>query len=345
MAPVQLEDCSCPLGCPVHDEVVLTGHDRWYNRPGEFQVVRCRTCGLMRTNPRPTMESIHFYYPDDYQPHAAISANIGPISLLYKRVAHRLLNMERLPSLQPGRMLEFGCGSGKFLHRMAKQGWEVEGIEIAETPARTAQDLGYTVFIGALESAPTPPHLYDLVVGWMVLEHLHQPVEALRKLLDWTRPGGWLVASVPNAAALEFRVFADAWYALELPRHLHHFTPTTLKRVLEASGWRMERILHQRTLANLAGSAGYVLRDSRYRGKLVGLARILLGFHSSGLAHILTFPLAFLLAGFGQTGRMTVWARKPDTASAELARRHLPTTSCVEDVPGSGSNVSARPRT
>ncbi len=309
---VQLEDSPCPLGCPAHDEIVLMGNDRWHNLPGEFQVVRCCTCGLMRTDPRPTIETISFYYPDDYQPHAGIQVNTGSVQLLYKRAAHWLLNIERLPPIQPGRMLEFGCGSGKFLHRMAKQGWEVEGIEIAGAPAKTAQALGYTVHIGALERAPDPSHSYHLVVGWMVLEHLHDPVKALRKLWNWTYPGGWLVVSVPNAASLEFRFFGPAWYALELPRHLYHFTPGTLGGMLEAAGWQVERILHQRTLANLAGSVGYVLQGSRYANRLASFTKNLLGFHSSSPAHILTYPLAFLLALFGQTGRMTVWARKPD---------------------------------
>ena len=63
---IQMEDVPCPFGCPQNDEVVLTGHDLLHNLPGEFTVVKCRSCGLMRTNPRPTQETISFYYPDRY---------------------------------------------------------------------------------------------------------------------------------------------------------------------------------------------------------------------------------------------------------------------------------------
>src|SRR3546814_19345766 len=59
----------------------------------------------------------------------------------------------------------------------------------------------------------------DLIVGWMVLEHLHQPLAVLRKLRRWIQPDGWLVLSVPDAGSLEFRVFGDRWYALQLPTH------------------------------------------------------------------------------------------------------------------------------
>src|SRR3546814_9273497 len=81
----------------------------------------------------------------------------------------------------------------------------------------------------------------DLIVGWMVLEHLHQPLAVLRKLRRWIQPDGWLVLSVPDAGSLEFRVFGDRWYALQLPTHLHHFSPETLANMMTAAGWTADR--------------------------------------------------------------------------------------------------------
>ena len=52
------------------------------------------------------------------------------------------------------------------------QGWEVEGIEFPETASEVASSLGYKVHRGPLETAPEPEQKYDLVVAWMVLEHL-----------------------------------------------------------------------------------------------------------------------------------------------------------------------------
>jgi len=66
---VMLENVTCPLGCSKSDEVILTGCDLLHDLPGEFTVVKCRTCGLMRTNPRPTSDTIGFYYPDNYGPY------------------------------------------------------------------------------------------------------------------------------------------------------------------------------------------------------------------------------------------------------------------------------------
>lgn len=309
---VVLEDVPCPLGCNRGDDLVLTGHDRLHNLPGEFNVVRCRGCGLLRTNPRPSAGSIGFYYPDDYGPYLGTRVIAAKRATKIKNVFRELVkkivnfNLERLPELEPGRMLEIGCASGSFLHRMAMQGWQVEGIEYSETAAKSAGELGYSVYVGSLETAPPPPEKFDLIVGWMVLEHLHDPIGGLRKLREWAKPNARLVLSVPNAASEEFRLFKSRWYALHLPNHLHHFTPKTLGFVLEASGWKLEKIYHQRLINNLIISVGYLMRDHGF----VRLGERLVGFvkTSRGLA-IFLYPIAWALSLIGQTGRMTVWAR------------------------------------
>ena len=80
-----------------------------------------------------------------------------------------------------------------------------------------------------------------MVVGWMVLEHLHNPLLALNKLHRWVKPGGWLVISVPNAADLEFNLFKDACYDLHLPNHLFHYSTQTLEMLLVRAGCRTKK--------------------------------------------------------------------------------------------------------
>ncbi len=319
-ADMLLESRPCPLGCSPGDEPVLVGRDRIHGLPGEFQVVRCRGCGLLRTDPRPTPESMSFYYPDDYGPYLYTQVGTGSEGEdrrpAWRRWASRAVqtlvrvNAERLPALKPGRMLEIGCASGAFLHRMAAAGWQAEGIEFSESAAAAARRLGYRVYAGQLERAPHPAEKYDLVVGWMVLEHLHEPIRALEKLWSWTKPGGWLVLSVPNAACYEFALFRDAWFALHLPNHLYHPTPKTVAKLFERSGWRLEKVFYHRDLRNLLGSLGYLLTDRRIFGRV---ARRLCEFpERGGRLSLALHPLAVILSALGQTGRMTVWARRSD---------------------------------
>jgi 2-polyprenyl-3-methyl-5-hydroxy-6-metoxy-1,4-benzoquinol methylase len=314
---VELESRPCPLGCAPDDEPILTGRDRLHGLPGEFQVVRCSGCGLMRTNPRPTPDSMTFYYPEDYGPYTSTKVESGSdrtsIRQRLSRLAKRLIDLriDSLPPLPAGRMLEIGCASGSFLHRMSALGWQVHGIEFSESPAKAAQALGYQVHCGSLETAPAPPHAYDLIVGWMVLEHLHEPALALQKLHSWARPGARLALSVPNAGSWEFRFFKDAWYALQLPNHLYHLTIKTLASLLEQSGWRIEKTLHQRDLSNLVISCGYVLQDRRVLPRIASWL-IDSSKQRKGLLFVALLPFAYLMSALGQSGRTTVWAVRKD---------------------------------
>src|SRR5437660_12675977 len=93
-----LESVPCPAGCPPMDEVVVRGRDRLHGLPGEFSVVRCRTCGLMRTNPRPDPESIAHFYPDEYGPYRDTRIVAGPAGSPWapgrKRVAGRMVRLD-----------------------------------------------------------------------------------------------------------------------------------------------------------------------------------------------------------------------------------------------------------
>ena len=314
-ALLHLETVRCPLGCPPDDEFVLSGRDRLHGVAGEFPVVRCRHCGLLRTSPRPTPSEIQRYYPAAYAPYAttavtqevrnATPARGGKLSLA--RLLKPRTNV--LPPIPPGRLLEIGCGAGAFLHRMAQAGWEVEGLELSRTAGEEARRLGFPVFIGSLAEAPDPPEPYDLIAGWMVLEHLHQPVEMLQKLWRWSAPGGWLALSVPDAGALEFKVFRDAWYALDVPRHLFHFTVRTARLVLSRAGWRLERVVWHDNPNNLLLSLrnrcqerdwlrGANLVGDVAEGRRYGRARLALGK---------------LLGSLRASGRMTLWARRTES--------------------------------
>ncbi len=306
---VDLESRPCPMGCESHDQPVLRGHDRINGLPGEYRVVQCRACGLLRTDPRPTAQTMGFYYPDDYPPYLAtrVNATVGRPGL--KAWLRKLLDTraQAIPALEPGRMLEIGCASGAYLHQMSARGWDVTGIEFSPQAAEMARNNGYTVHTGALETVDLDQGGFDLVVGWMVLEHLHDPVASLRKLHEWAKPGAWLVLSVPNIDSLEFRLFRQRWHALQLPSHLYHYTPRTIEPMLENTGWRMHAIHQQRVLSSLFASLGHLLDEKGYPG----LRRWVVGEAGDRIRmHQLFYPLGFLVAAAGQSGRMTVWAHK-----------------------------------
>ncbi len=119
---VELEHVACAL-CDADDaHPIIQGWDIRRHMPGEFTVVRCRRCGLAYVNPRPTIAAIRMYYPPDYAHH-----QLAPPSMA-ERTYYRLLRS--LPATDGARVLDVGCGGGKYLQCLRARGYQVAGTEV-----------------------------------------------------------------------------------------------------------------------------------------------------------------------------------------------------------------------
>jgi SAM-dependent methyltransferase len=223
-----------------------------------FAVVKCKDCGLAFTNPRPTTSSMARFYPPSYFPKRAPSPFEQSGRKSKTRPAWPLTRTERkvLPIQGEGRLLDFGCGGGSYLHRMHQQGWKVTGLDVAGPAVeRIRSELGLTALVGTLPHPQLQPASFDIITMWHSLEHVHNPAEILRQAYFHLAPTGKLVVAVPNIDSLPFKWFGHCWYGLDLPRHLTHFSPQTLRWMLERSGFRVGPIRMVRQTSWLRSSA------------------------------------------------------------------------------------------
>ncbi|HET6323886.1 MAG TPA: class I SAM-dependent methyltransferase [Planctomycetaceae bacterium] len=269
--PVELESVACLLCGGGDHETVVIGHDHLTQIGGNFRVVRCRNCRLAFTNPRPTVRDLGLFYPADYAPHlesdsaavrfggwrrklehAALKHRYGypsPIadertsvqSLLARAVFRRRRDRQHwVPFRAPGRLLDFGCGGDDFLAVMRDFGWHVEGIDLfPQVVDALRARMGIRAHLGTLPHPDIPPESFDAITMRHSLEHVPFPKDVLKAAGDALRSGGILVVGVPNFASWSFRHFQQNWTGLALPRHLTHFTPLTLSRMVEATGFRV----------------------------------------------------------------------------------------------------------
>jgi 2-polyprenyl-3-methyl-5-hydroxy-6-metoxy-1,4-benzoquinol methylase len=234
---VDWEECDCPL-CGQRDWTPLVeAQDAEARETGLwFAVVQCQKCGLCFTNPRPTFPSIGSFYPASYGPHQHRRALAD---LTRGRSQHRQKD-SRLFAGSTGRLLDFGCGSGRFLQRMHRRGWLVLGLD--PSPAAVdfiTRQLHLPAVQGTLPHADLRPGSFDLITMWHALEHVHAPLQVLREAHRLLAPGGRIHIAVPNIDSLPFRWFGSTWYGLDVPRHLTHFAPWTLHLMLERAGFRV----------------------------------------------------------------------------------------------------------
>lgn len=242
------EYTSCLL-CGRDDAVTeLEARDISDTVPGlTFRLQRCRHCGLHYTNPRPDPSSIGEFYHQDYKPHRRPRQMRRPLRRWYRGVTgldwSRAGERRSLPMHGRGRLLDFGCGGGSFLLRMAEQGWDVTGLDASVGAVQQIRDeFGLTALAGSLPHPELSRGSYDMVTMWHSLEHVHEPLEILREAHDLLVPGGRLLIAVPNIASWPYHWFGSSWFGLDLPRHLTHFTPTTLQAMIERAGFQVREV-------------------------------------------------------------------------------------------------------
>ena len=260
-----------------------------------FVVVQCEDCGLCYTCPRPDRRSIAQFYPTDYRPHRSkrdarqetrdagtkpsrVSRLVSRVcststwSLITRLRGRPCVERRALPWHGQGRLLDFGCGGGSFLARMRNQGWHVTGLDVsAETVERIRSELSVRVLTGTLPHPELEAGSFDVVTMWHSLEHVHDPLGVLRAAYDLLAPGGRLMVAMPNIDSAAFHWFGPAWFALDLPRHLTHFAPPTLRAMLEAAGFRVARlrlIRHSDWLRSSAKLASQIGRTSFWQRQL-----------------------------------------------------------------------------
>lgn len=232
-APVQCVCCGDELGgCALDVRDSLTGE--------LFGVSACPSCGLGHTRPQP--DELGRYYGRRYY------GNRHGFSLRHC-VRRRLGLVTKAVGGGAGRrLLDLGCGDGSFLLAAREAGWGVAGTELNPERARSA---GLEVWDG-LDLLP-PEAAFDCVTAWHSLEHLRNPVDALRRIGAVLNPGGTLVAAVPDWGGWPARLFRKHWLHLDVPRHLFHFTDRALSQCLASAGFAGVRRWHQEFEYDLLG--------------------------------------------------------------------------------------------
>lgn len=216
--------------------------DTRFGIAGSYEVRRCRQCGLEQLSPLPTQAELKDLYERFYNfsgEHGTTYATLR--EWFFSSVLYRLwIRLDGDISFHSrrgsGRLLDIGCNEGRTLKNYARNGFQAEGTELNETAAAVARAAGFAVFTGPLDDF-TPDAPYDVAVLSNVLEHSLDPKAMLRSLGRVLKPEGEVWISCPNSQSWLRPVFGRWWINWHVPFHITHFSPLTLRRLLEESGF------------------------------------------------------------------------------------------------------------
>ena len=301
---VNMEKIECASCGKLNQDPFLKSVDRITNLPGLFTIVKCPNCSLQYLSPRPSKDSIGYYYPDDYQPFTETSV-VDKTPKKDPWYSFLKPAFKKIPDLKPGHMLEIGAASGNYLVKMQNLGWKVKGVEFSDYAASNARSLGIDVETGQIEDLYFPAKSFDLIVGWMVIEHLHDPNSFFKNAKSCIKDDGFLVLSTPDCNSISRKIFGEYCYDLHLPAHLYHFTPETITDVLNKNGWEVDKIIWQNNAMTFLNSSKTWARENHKKFLLRFIELVI----KSPIFLPIKYFLHFLLGITRQSGRMIVWAR------------------------------------
>lgn len=259
---IESQEVECCRFCDLNGLVLYADlHDRLFNTPGKWSLLQCPQCGFVWLNPRPLPAEIGKLYIS-YCTHGESDQDSrlkGPLAdlgrsvlnytgnLLHDPIEGYSLNsfLSRLLKLtlnaryvyrcrfltekgRGRRLLDVGCGNGRYLAKMQRLGWSVQGLEPDPVAAKIARERGVPVVTGALETAPFDEESFDAITMNHVIEHAIDPVDAFIRCRDLLRPAGRLVVVTPNLDSLGHKWLKEAFLHLDPPRHLNLFQRQTI---------------------------------------------------------------------------------------------------------------------
>jgi SAM-dependent methyltransferase len=221
--------------CPICDassfKPLLTTRDYTVSQK-DFQLQKCNECGFVFTSPRPDQASIsQFYKSEKYISHSGgrktfmdkIYVRARNITLKWK---HQLISKHK----HEGNILDYGCGTGEFLHYMKANGWETSGVEPSETAITKAIEITKAEIFKDLKFVKNK---FDVITLWHVLEHIHDLNQKINELIDHLNDNGTIFIAVPNRESEDAQKYGSHWAGYDVPRHLWHFSQSNMKQLLE----------------------------------------------------------------------------------------------------------------
>ena len=267
----------------------------YFNQLLDFDIVRCKCCGLVYTNPRLAYHNATYLRdsgdnPEQIERHARAKERI------FKGALDEIISRQQKKSL--GSLLDVGCGSGHFAAHARKRGFEVLGIEPAATAADyAARVMDIPVINQEAGKVELPAEGFDVITAWDVIEHVGDPQALMKRCVGWLRPGGIMALRFPSASWQKIKgtilhgLLSSSRSAFSATIHLYFFSEDTFRQMANRAGLE---ILQTKTTGFEINSASRV-----FDGIKIVSDRLLRGIETLSGKHL---------------GNLEVYCRKtPDT--------------------------------
>ena len=336
---IELEEIKCDFCKSKSYNVIYQSKDYYFKKiEGSFKIVRCKRCGLNYTNPKITNKSSKEMYSHflnyDNRPIRLLRENrlslpfrkelltdffgypfgkpnkirkilFYPNFLLIRRKWKKTLYIPEY--IRDGKILEIGSSYGTYLYLLQKLGWNTLGLELNNNAVAYAKKkLNLEVHQTSIENFQIKDY-FDIIYMQMVFEHLESPLKVLTKCYNLLKNGGKIIIRIPDINGFEVFLYKEYAYTLQLPFHLFHFSPNTIRNYLKRLNFKKIRIIHDRTDRDLIAPLKYMINENSNK---IGIKLLFEFLYFSLIRKTLLKIFVFFLSLLHKTSRMTVIAEK-----------------------------------
>lgn len=219
-----------------------------------FRFDKCEQCESVFLNPLIAEEKLDEYYSDSYLPYRGSKA-WGKYSAFVEKSQRRVDDKRLQRCIQhfdrksPIDVLDLGCGRPSFLELLSQNtDWRLHGLDFSDEGWKDETfNSNIKLYTDSIETCPFDRR-FDLITMWHYLEHDQDPRATMKRVGELLKPGGRLIAEVPDYQSYTARFQKAFWEGWHTPRHHVLFAPKAFPFLLQGTALSTDKVLRHGTL-------------------------------------------------------------------------------------------------
>jgi len=205
-----------------------------------YQIVKCKNCGLIYSNPILEAEKIEHLYKTSMLTYCQQTEDIGRVYAYYLKK-----DLKYIPSQE--RILEVGCGNGFFLEKAKELGFkEVYGIEPSqEAVAKANSEIRQNIKVDIFRDGLFSENYFNAICHFQTFDHLINPSVFLQICHKMLKSKGIVFGINHNIESLFAKILREKCPMIDI-EHIYLFSPKTLKKIYEQNGFQVIRMFKVR---------------------------------------------------------------------------------------------------